>query len=786
MKRRFCVFLIIALLLVFGGSAMAEDAQSDYRDGMVLMLAEEYEQAYRMFVKAGRYKDAAEYRMYCEAVIALNYALTPDELAIKLTNAQRVGDSGLISTELLELAVLNLDLLAKSGFMKGEKTGSANLLAYAQGRLAEANDSLYTALEYYYACPVIYDVKARIERINNIIEYLPTIKVFSNDGEEVTIRWNAVDKAKNYDVFVCGEAEGAYEFEGSVKKTEYTWEMDESRFDQVYFKVRAVYENSFKPASLSKRYGDALNAWQSDMKASMPDTDAGIGRNVTPLSKASEPVLVVSQLDKPVITNVALNNGQIQVSWLAVKDAKSYNILRDGSIVELDSRRTIYSDKDFIYGKTYRYQIVAQHENALRNSPPSDKFEYRPVLPAPTDVRVYLDSNGNIQITWNKVDNADRYSVYRLNHKNNKEIRVSDSGGLSYTDRDIDEGVTYSYSVTASSGSHESARSSKKQVTTKYNLVAPALKASVSGNNVTLSWKGENSATGYEIYRSSAENAKGNTIANLGKTETYADKNLNTGVYYYSICSKNGNQYSERSAQVRVQILPGAVSINLIADRGNGKVELSWKAAQGATSYAIYRNGKRIDTVTSTRYYDNVSVGQEYRYKVAAVAGGVEGAAGAERTCYTALSISSFDKKRLSVSESSHLAGNPTEIVAKNLFDGSINTAWCEGVAGYYGEWVEASTGSTKYWVSGVKIINGFRQDRFWDLNSRVKKLEVWCDDTRITTLSLMDSKKEQTFYLPDPVLCSKIRFVITDIYEVYDPGDKTRPCVCLNEITLF
>lgn len=789
MRRRLRAYLLIFILMLSGGAAYAEDAQSDYLEGMVWLYAEEYEQAYLMFTRAGRYLDANEYSLYCAALVALEYALKPDALVLELTDAQRAGDEGMISQELLSLAVYNLELLSKNGFMQGQKNSSENLLNYARGRLAEINDSLHEALEYYYACPLIYDVITRIDRIKNIFEYLPVIKSAVIDGEEAIIKWSAVEDAKSYDVFVCGEIDGVYEFEGSVKKTEYAWTMDENRFSQAYFKVRAVYENRYKPSSLNKRYGDALGAWQSDMRTAMPYTDAGFGLNVTPLSAASEPVLVVSRLDMPVITDIVLNNGQIQVAWRAVKEAKSYQVLRNGSIVELDFRTTIYSDKDFIYGAEYEYQIIAQHDNELRNSQMSKARSYRAILSAPIDVRAYLDNSGKVQITWKKVDNADNYSVYRLDNKTNKEVRISYSGGLSYTDNDVDGGVSYSYWVTASNKSYESERSSKVQVTTKYDLKAPALVARVDGNDVALSWKSEYSAEEYEIYRSTSENAKGVTIAKVGKVETYVDENLSPGIYYYSICSINGYEYSDRSSQTKAQIMPAAVSIERISDCGNGKIELIWKAEHTATSYVIYRNGQKIDTVTTTHYIDRVAAGSEYRYSIAAVVGSVEGKASDGKACYAAESIAVLSKSNLVISESSHLSNNPTDVIARNLFDGSIQTAWCEGANGYYGEWVEASTGSTSYWLSGVKIINGFRQDRFWELNSRVKMLEVWCNKKYITTLSLMDTKSEQTFYLPYPVLCSSIRFVIVDVYGVYsttDPDDPLLPYVCLNEITLI
>ncbi len=86
------------------------------------------------------------------------------------------------------------------------------------------------------------------------------------------------------------------------------------------------------------------------------------------------------------------------------------------------------------------------------------------VIPsAPTGV-VVVQSDSQADLTWNSVDGADSYSVYRSEGEGYVLVAAGLTG-LAYTDNGLTNGTTYSYVVTASSAAGESGFSEAREVT---------------------------------------------------------------------------------------------------------------------------------------------------------------------------------------------------------------------------------------------------------------------------------------------------------------------------------
>jgi hypothetical protein len=62
---------------------------------------------------------------------------------------------------------------------------------------------------------------------------------------------------------------------------------------------------------------------------------------------------------------------------------------------------------------------------------------------------------------------------------------------------------------------------------------------------------------------------------------------------------------------------------------------------------------------------------------------------------------------------------------SKNLFDGDLNTAWCEGIKGHgEGEWVEFNFANVS--IGAIGIINGYtKREAIYYANNRIKKIKL-------------------------------------------------------------
>jgi len=112
-------------------------------------------------------------------------------------------------------------------------------------------------------------------------------------------------------------------------------------------------------------------------------------------------------------------------------------------------------------------------------------------------------------------------------------------------------------------------------------------------------------------------------------------------------------------------------------------------------------------------------------------------------------------------------------VEARCAVDGSTTSAWNTN-GRWNGEWISlAVRDGQKYKVSYLVIYNGYqRQNSTYYNNARIKTLDVYCDGNYVTTLNLSDSWGAQTHTLPEPMIGSEFKFVITGVYYGSDFSD--------------
>ena len=150
-----------------------------------------------------------------------------------------------------------------------------------------------------------------------------------------------------------------------------------------------------------------------------------------------------------------------KLTWSKVKNADGYLIYRktgSGSwkkITAVKSTAGSYTDSKLTAGKSYTYTVRAYKKvNGKVYKGDYDKKGLTINLVPKTPVLKKLSkaSGSSLKLTWGKVTNADGYVIYRKVSTSNKWEKVATikkGSTVSYTDKNLKSGKTYTYTVRA-------------------------------------------------------------------------------------------------------------------------------------------------------------------------------------------------------------------------------------------------------------------------------------------------------------------------------------------------
>lgn len=146
-------------------------------------------------------------------------------------------------------------------------------------------------------------------------------------------------------------------------------------------------------------------------------------------------------------------------------------------------------------------------------------------------------------------------------------------------------------------------------------------------NSVSLGWSTVPSAIGYNLYRNGGKANSGIIVGT-----TYTDNNLSSGTSYtYTVKAVSGSSSESASSPSvigKTSGEPPAISAPnglTVADITSNSIVLQWNAVSGVTSYNVYRNGAKLNSVSGTSYTDaGLNAGAQYRYQVSSVKGSSE------------------------------------------------------------------------------------------------------------------------------------------------------------------
>ena len=309
----------------------------------------------------------------------------------------------------------------------------------------------------------------------------------------------------------------------------------------------------------------------------------------------------------PTNLTATVNGSNVNLTWDAVADATSYNVYRDGSLIASPTTNA-FTDTTLADG-TYLYEVSAVDDAGESTSKASVSATVNNEPPtAPTNLTASANAD-NVNLTWNTVDDATSYNVYR------DSSLLESTTTNTFTDTTLADG-TYLYEVSAVDAAGES--TSKASVSATVNNVPPTvptnLSASVNGSNVNLTWDAVADATSYNVYRD------GSLIASP-TTNAFTDTTLADGTYLYEVSAVDdaGESTSKASVSATVNNEPPTAPTNLSASANADSVNLSWNTVDDATSYNVYRDSSLLASPTTTTFTDTTLADGTYLYEVSAV-----------------------------------------------------------------------------------------------------------------------------------------------------------------------
>lgn len=387
-------------------------------------------------------------------------------------------------------------------------------------------------------------------------------------------------------------------------------------------------------------------------------------------------------LTAPVLASAGNGTQGVNISWNSVQGAAGYYIYRKTadsawkSIGSVSGGSTVnYTDTTTQSGTTYTYTVKAYKDSTVSSydtTGVSVKYLSAPIVSGVSN------SKAGMKVTWNEVNGADGYWIFRKtgNGSWRKAGYVEGGNQTSFIDQGAQAGSDYMYTVRACSGSLMSAYIASSG--TYRRLEEPKITTLANGvQGVTIKWSQVEGATGYYVFRKTGNGAwKNLKTIQSGSTIQFGDTTAVSGTdYIYTVRAFYGSfrsSYDAAGKALRYLSKPVLTS----AANGTQGVVVKWNKVTGAEGYYIYRktsesgwkNIGSIGSGSTVSFTDKtVASGVDYTYTVRAYSGSTK---------------SGYDA-----------AGKSVKYLSKPVLSGAVNSS--SGITVTWGK----VTGAANYYV---------------------------------------------------------------------------------------
>ncbi|MCW9015042.1 MAG: DUF1566 domain-containing protein [Gammaproteobacteria bacterium] len=300
-----------------------------------------------------------------------------------------------------------------------------------------------------------------------------------------------------------------------------------------------------------------------------------------------KPIITIPLPEPPQSINTVPADSQVILTWTHVEYANSYNLymatepgvnqqtyatLPGGSYQENITSPHII--KDLQNGKTY--YLVLTSANDAGESKPGQEISVSPIssIPPPaTPVLKKARTGANkVTLSWDTVPDALKYHVY-ITYPDDVEQKLRGSTqqystkNNSYVIKDLENGKSYFFAVSAVNESGESSLSQVLSAKPARPIVRPSPPSGLTAStddkgNITINWKVEDSIIQYNLFISTEPGLSSGNYKKLsgGKvlrdiTPPYTLKNQYPNTYYFVLNAKNSDTTSRDSKVTSIKVV---------------------------------------------------------------------------------------------------------------------------------------------------------------------------------------------------------------------------------------
>ena len=329
------------------------------------------------------------------------------------------------------------------------------------------------------------------------------------------------------------------------------------------------------------------------------------------------------------VGNVA-STGKIKLTWDEVSSAVKYKVYRstdkENWTLLKTTTGTSLTNTSTEAGTLYYYYVRAIAEDGTR-SEKSNIVSRRCDLPQPVVSLSNVASTGKIKISWEAIDGAKKYEVYRSTD-NKTWSKLYTTTGTSLTNTSTEAGTLYYYKVRAiasNSGANSAFSTVKSR---RCDLPRPVITLSnvASSGKIKITWEPVEGAVKYQVYRSTDNENWSKLYTTTGTSLTNTSTDAGT-LYYYKVMAIASNSGANSAfSSVKSRRCDLAQPLLTVTLNDAGKPYLTWEAVDGAVKYRVDRstdgeNWTKLITVTSPRLtHSSAESGITYYYRVYAIA----------------------------------------------------------------------------------------------------------------------------------------------------------------------
>ncbi len=309
----------------------------------------------------------------------------------------------------------------------------------------------------------------------------------------------------------------------------------------------------------------------------------------------------------------SLNSNSMEIKWEKDPDASAYRVKRsrkkDGNYEKVADIKygntTKYVDKKITSGKRYYYVVETVIDKKGVKNYSGDSKPATAVNIAVVPVKSMQVKNSGLQISWDKVAGTNAYQIMRSTEEKGtyKEIaKLDGSTSTTYIDKDVKTWNRYYYKIRAIKKGKYTGYGSFTSPIEKWVIAAPENIKVVPQkvNQIKISWKKMEHATGYEILRSTKRNSGYQVLTTRSSDQktSYVDKTVVPGkTYYYKVAAfvqvgkESGKSDESTPLSGKTEVEQSEItSIKLNTKKA---FVVKWKEVVGASGYEIQRSTRK-------------------------------------------------------------------------------------------------------------------------------------------------------------------------------------------------